>query len=439
MIKFCARLAMMFCFFASASLAFAEGFSLYEYSARGLALGGAMVARKPDASAVAFNGALLTRLPGVHAMIGFTGVSPSGKIDWREKDGSTGTTGLNDSLWAIPHAYYTHQLSDDWFLGIGEFSRFGLGFEYPHDWPGRYNIYEVSLLSGSLNPTIAWKATDKLSLAAGVELVYVSLDLKKRVRKELAQTPVGPANMEVDVNIQNAEDWSVGFNLATHYQFNEQWAAGLQYRSQVRVHAFGDAEFTYLGTSGAGAAVIPGFNQKAAAGYESSFRDGGANATVILPDSFAGGVAWTPTPELSFEIGAIWTRWSAFKSLNINMPEPLPKAQSKKHWKDVWRLNAGVEYQPLDWLTMRAGYVWDQSPMTTKYEDYLVPTSDRQIFSFGLGFQWEAWTLDLGYAYIKPKNRTYRNEQYDGGTWTVDSRTKNASTQLFSVSLGYEF
>lgn len=438
MLQFCVRLAVVFCFLFSAGVACAEGFALYEYGARGLALGGAMTARKPDPSAVAFNGALLTRLPGIHAMIGFTGVSPSGKMAWRESGGARGATELRDSLWAIPHAYYTHQISEDWFFGIGEFTRFGLGFEYPHDWPGRFNIYRVSLLSGSLNPTIAWQATDELSLAAGLEVVYVDLDLKKRVRKDVARTSAGTTSMEIDSSIRNAEDWGIGFNLAAHYQFNEQWAVGAQYRSQVRVHAYGDAEFTYLGLSGP-LASVPAVNQFARQAYDANFKNGTAHATVILPDSLAAGIAWTPVPALSVEVGAIWTRWSTFRSLNITLPDPLPKSHSPKHWKDAWRLNAGVEYQALDWLTLRAGYVWDQSPMTSRYKDYLVPTADRQIYSCGFGFQWSSWTLDLAYAYIQPKSRSYRNEQFEGGTWTVESRTRDTSTQLFSLSLGYEF
>ncbi len=436
MTKFCVRLAVLFCFFAFAGLASAEGFALYEYGARGIALGGAMTARKPDASAVAYNGALLTKLPGTHIMGGITAVAPKGKMQWANGD----STSVRDSLWALPHAYYTQQINERWFFGIGEFTRFGLGFEYPHDWPGRYNIYEVSLLSGSLNPTLAWKATDKLSLAAGVELVYVTLDLKKRVRRPLS--PGNPYNMEMDSNIQDAEALGAGFNLAGHYQFNDQWALGLQYRSQVRVHAFGEVDFSYLGVSGPDPTIPDPVSQGAAAAYNANVKDGTAHATVVLPDSISGGIAWTPIPELSLEVGATWTRWSTFNSLNIHTPQGI--SYNPKHWNDVWRLNAGIEYQALDWLTLRAGYVWDQSPMTSRYKDYLVPTSDRQIFSCGLGFQWEAWTLDLGYAYIKPKNRSYRDEPSIGGgtgalTGTMESRTKDISTQLFSVSLGYEF
>ena len=438
-VKLYALLAALGCMLGTASSATAEGFGLYEYGARGLGLGGAMMARKPDASAVAFNPALLTRLPGIHAMAGVTAVSPTGKMDWQEKDGTRGTTELRDSVWGIPHGYYTHQINEDWFFGIGEFTRYGLGFEYPHDWPGRFNIYQVSLISGSLNPVMAWKATEQLSLAAGVEIVYVNLDLKKRIKREFSGT--GGSFMEVDSNIQNADAWGVGMNVAAHYQFNDQWAVGMQYRSQVRVHAYGDAEFTYLGIKGP-AAGNAALNAMALAGYNQAFKDGTAHATVILPDSFSAGIAWTPIPELSIEAGAIWTRWSTFRSLNINLPDkmaPNNKSHNSKHWDDVWRINVGVEYDVLDWLTLRAGYVWDQSPMTEKFEDYLVPTGDRDIYSAGVGFRWDAWTLDLAYAFINPKSRSYKNDQVDGGTWTVKSKTRDAYTQLLSVSLGYTF
>ena len=429
--KFCLRLAMLACFLILAGKAHAEGFALYEYSARGVALGGSVMARKPDASVVAYNPALMTRLPGIHVMGGASAISPAGKMRTTDDFGDTEITRLKSSTWLIPHMYYTQQLNDSFTVGVGEFSRFGLGFEYPHNWPGRFNVYEVSLTSASLNPSIAWAATDKLSLAAGVEIVYVSLDLKKRARFPVV--PGGPAlgALEVDSNIQDADDVGIGFNLAGHYQFNDQWAAGLQYRSQVRVHAHGDVQYSYVNFQG-----LPGTEPVAQNVYDSVFKDGGAHATVILPDSIAGGLSWSPIPELSLEVGATWTRWSSFRALNIHLPEPIGVSNNPKHWKDTWRFNAGVEYEPLDWLALRAGYVYDQSPMTKRYADYLVPTDDRHIFSLGVGFKWDAWTLDLAYAYIMPLDRAYKASSE---THVLDSKTRDSSTNIFSLSLGYQF
>lgn len=53
------------------TVAKAEGFSLTQWSARGLALAGGMVGRADDPSAIAYNAAGITRLPGTHVMVGY--------------------------------------------------------------------------------------------------------------------------------------------------------------------------------------------------------------------------------------------------------------------------------------------------------------------------------------------------------------------------------
>ncbi|MCC8193845.1 MAG: outer membrane protein transport protein, partial [Deltaproteobacteria bacterium] len=332
-----------------------------------------------------------------------------------------------------PHMYYTHRISDRFTFGVGEFTRYGLGFEYPHNWPGRFNIYEVSLKSASVNPNIAWAVTDKLSLAAGAEIVYVNLDLKRRALVE--SDVAGLYSFEVDSNIQKASDTGLGWDAAMHYQFNDRWAFGFLYRSRVRVHAKGEVEYTMMHYQGV---PVPGLKDQVEAGYKENFRDGKAHSMVILPDSFSAGMAFSPLPELSFEFAATYTRWSSFRDLNIHVPQPVGVSTSHKHWKDVWRLGFGIEYSPLDWLTLRAGYVFDESPMPTgNNQDYLVPTNDRNIWSLGLGFRWDSWTVDLAYAFIDAKARIYHENTETG---VLRSRTHESNaTHIGSVSLGYRF
>ena len=419
--------------FAGTSLA--EGFALYEFGARGMALGGAMLARKPDASAIAYNPALIARLPGIHVMGGISSVTPVGKVDFSPAGGDKETVALKRATWLIPHLYYTHQINDSFTFGVGEFTRYGLGFEYPHNWPGRFNIYEVSLQSASLNPNIAWAVTDKLSLAAGLEILYVNLDLKKRAEVGLlapGQPPIlTPFTMEVDSNIQNASDTGLGWNAALHYQFNDQWAFGFLYRSQVRVHAKGEVEYTMVGHDSPSPQLATG-------NFDAIFRDGKAHSTVILPDSYSAGISFTPVQDLSFEIAATYTRWSSFRDLNIHLPSPIGMSGSHKHWKDVWRVGFGIEYSPLDWLTLRGGYIFDESPMPTgKNQDYLVPTKDRNIWSLGVGLHWGSWTVDLAYAYIDAQQRVYGENREIG---VQRSRTQSSNcTHTSSVSLSYRF
>lgn len=415
---------------ATCRVAAAEGFALYEYSARGVALGGATMARKADPSAVASNPALITQLQGAQVLAGVTAIMPSGKMD-TSYGGVERTSSLRENTWFVPHAYYTQQLNDDWYLGVGAFSRFGLGFKYSPSWPGRYNIYEVDLQTVSINPNIAWKATDSLSLAAGIELMQVSLDMNKKA----AIPGVSPMNFnnpnvpQVDSDINNADGTGIGVNLAGHYQFNEQWAAGVLYRSQVQQRARGENEFTVENIGG----LSPGTQ----AALRSRYQDSSARSEVIMPDSVAGGVSWTPTKDLSFEAGAIWTRWSTFRTLRIHLGEPMNTvSESKKKWDDAWRLNFGVEYAANDWLTLRAGYVYDQSPMTDDHADYLVPTDGRNIYSAGVGLKWGNFSTDLTYAYIDAKGRSYDENLAYG---VLDSKAKNAQTHMISTSLMYVF
>lgn len=427
MLKLCVRLTALFSVLLFSGNAFAEGFALYEYSARGVALGGAVVARKPDPSALAYNPSLIARLNGIHLQAGVSAITPDGKMT-TEVGGDSVTTGLKPRTWLVPHFYYTHQLSDRVTVGVGEFSRFGLGFEYPNEWPGRFNIYKVDLQTVSVTPTVAVAVTDKFSLGLGAELMYVTLDLNRRASPPL---PYGAGTLEVDSDIDNADDYSYGFNVSGHYQFNDQWAAGLVYRSQMQVRAWGDIAYSNMGSTGSPMAGVVG-NQY----YQAAFHDGNAHSEVVMPDSIAGGISWTPFPELSIEAGAVWTKWDTFHALRIHVPQPVRVSNTTKHWDDSWRFNLGVEYQPLDWLTLRAGYVYDQSPMTEAYEDYLIPSDDRDIYSLGVGFKWDACTLDLAYAYIAPRDRAYTARLDDG---VLKSKTKDTRTDIFSVTFGYEF
>jgi long-chain fatty acid transport protein len=404
--------------------AFAEGFALYDYGARGSALGGAMLARKPDASAVAHNPALLTQLPGKRAMLGLTAIATSGHVNWTV-NGQDGRTNIKDLVSPVPHAYYTQQINDDWFLGIGEFSRFGLGIGYSSNWPGRFNVYDGSTLTASVNPVVAWKATNKLSLAVGAEFLYATLDMRKRV-----EVPVAPGvSFEVDSNIRDADDLGLGFNLAAHYQFNDQWAIGLQYRSPIRITAEGDVSFAYKGPD------VPQLKDA----FHQNFKNGTVKTTVTLPDSLAGGIAFSPTPDISLEVGAIWTRWSSYDSLDIHMPEDMPTSRNPTKWKDSWRITAGLEYEALDWLTLRAGYSWEESPMSGRYADYTIPTNGRQTYAVGLGFHNEDWSVDVAYMYVQCQPRHYRdNPVQTGGTGTIDSSGTVYANEI-ALSIGYKF
>ncbi|MFW6323824.1 MAG: OmpP1/FadL family transporter, partial [Desulfovibrionales bacterium] len=108
-------------FLLVSSPVWSAGFGIYEWGARGLALGGTLVARADDPSAIAFNPAGITQLEGVQTQFGVTAIAPEVDVT-TTRDGNTVTESGKDNLWYPPHAYLSWQLSDRYWLGLGAFT-----------------------------------------------------------------------------------------------------------------------------------------------------------------------------------------------------------------------------------------------------------------------------------------------------------------------------
>ncbi len=401
-----------------ASSGHGAGFAMYEYSARGNALGGGLVGRADDPSAVAYNPAGITQLPGTSFMAGATTINPGASV---EIDGTT--YDAESKYWTPPHIYLTHQLDDTFWLGFGVYSRYGLGIEYDSDWAGRYNVYEANIQSLSLNPTLAMKVTDWLSIAAGPEIMWFDFSQKKKALF---------MGNDIDASL-DGKSWGYGAMASLHVIPADWLKLGFTYRSQVKQEVEGKVDFTKP-------AGIP-------AGF---FEDTDAKGTITLPDSYTFGVAVYPTDKLSLEFDAIYTRWSSYDELKIEYANnilggnPLGNAYvSEKDWSNVWRLQFSAEYALLDWLDLRASYVFDESPIPDAHADYMVPANDRHIFGVGTGFHiTENLNLDLAYNYLHIVERKFNptNEQTNIDKLAGSSNTfKNGNAHMYAISMAYHF
>jgi long-chain fatty acid transport protein len=406
----------------AATMAQGAGFALYEGSARGNALGGTLVGRADDPSAIFYNPAGITQLPGLQVMGGATVISP--KTDVVTTVVTPGgpadiTTETESNLWVPPHLYSTYQCTDSIWFGLGILSRFGLGTEYDDDWPGRYNIYNAVVKTLSVNPNVAYKVNDKLSLAAGVSAMWFDLDLEKKIPSD-----AGDIDQEL-----TGDDWGYGFNAAAHYKACDWMSLGISYVSQVDQDVEGDVDFT-----------------KPAGLPAEIFNDTGASGEVTLPDMLFMGVTFYPADRWSLEAGAVWSGWSSYDKFCIvcddvifvdpDTGQPVQGSTTEKNWDDVWRFQIGAEYKATDWLDLRLGYVFDESPIPDETADYLVPANDRHLYNIGCGMHWDEWILDLSYTYLYIESRSVK-ARLDDGIW--DSKFEDGHTHLFGVSLSYRF
>lgn len=430
----------------AAQSAFGAGFGLYEGSARGNALGGAMVGRADDPSALFFNPAGITQLPGIQFMAGATAILPSMDVTTTNMyDGRTITTSSEDNVWVPPHLYATYQYSDRVWFGLGVFSPFGLGTEFDSSWPGRYNNYNAVIQTLTVNPNVALKLNDRLSIAAGLELMWFDLKLENFIDGNVLLARAGVPGVKVNDPSTNLFDidqtlkgdsYGYGFNLAVHYRLLDWVSLGLSYRSQVKQHLEGDAKFDKKPSS---ALPLP---PPLAPIWDASFQNTDVSGSVILPDMLFMGVAFRPIERWSFEVGAVWNRWSTYDALTIVYDDPLvpgtsPVVSRIKDWNDTWRIQFGVEYNALPWLDLRAGYVYDQEPVTDEHVDYLVPANDSHLFNFGPGLKFGPWSLDISYTYIYITDRDVAERQISEGI--LASEYRNGNAHLFGASIGYKF
>jgi long-chain fatty acid transport protein len=405
----------------SAETAFSAGFALYEGSARANALGGTLVGRADDPSALFYNPAGITQLAGFQLMAGATTIGPKSDVVTTRRGMDT-TSETKTNLWVSPHLYSAYQCTDALWFGLGVFSRFGLGTEFDETWPGRYNNYNAVIQTSTVNPNVAFKVSERLSLAVGASWMWFDLTLEQKI--DFGATVGNPNALDVDQSLQGEGDNSgYGFNLALHYKACEWMSIGLSYVSQRRQKIKGDADFSK--PSG-----IP----------ENLFRDTKASGDIRLPDMVFVGLAFYPVDRLSLEIDGVWTRWSTYDQFTVDYEDPilpgLDRLTQDKDWNNVWRLQLGAEYQVLNWLDLRLGYVRDNCPIPAETADYLVPSDDRHVYAVGCGIHRGRWTGDLSYSYVDGENRSVAARPEEG---ILDARFEDGHAHMFGFSISRGF
>lgn len=425
-------LVLLCCLFwaCQVGLVRAEGFSLTEWSSRGLSLAGGMVGRADDPSALAYNAAGITQLPGTRVMGGFAIIAPMGTISAEMADGSSKATTTKPNVWPAPHAYITHQLNDRFWLGLGMFSRFGLGNEFSDNWVGRYNLTSVNFQTFSLVPTVAMKVSDVLSLSAGVEIMYANFAMSQQI-PSLQLTGFFPQKGPDSKLTLNGTGWGAGLHLGAHFRLTDELSLGFSYKSPVTLNIDGEVDYSRHQSN-----LLAEMNEVP------HTVDTGAHSTVHLPDSFAVGLAYKPLDNLSFEIGTVFTRWSTYDSLNIYFDSNY-QSLNQKGWRDGWNFNASVEYEPLDWLALRAG-IWHETPVTNEsHADFMVPSYGRTGVGLGAGFTWGNWTLDLAYAHLWVYDMDYGTTDAGGIRSSVSDirggNSRDTVANIYSVTVGYTF
>ena len=218
---------------AATSTALAAGFQLTEQSSLGAgrAYAGAGIVGD-DLSAVHYNPAGMTLLEGTRFQAG--GVWIGINADFDSDNGMADENGrLKGQM--IPAGYVTHQVNDKVWLGFAMTVPFGMGTEYSRDWEYGNRGTSAKIYTFDMNPNIAYKVSDFISVGAGVSVQYA----KAKLGMNIGQSGASLLHGKVE-----ADSWDWGYNLGVMLSPSDKLRFGLSYRSAIKHEADGDVKLS---------------------------------------------------------------------------------------------------------------------------------------------------------------------------------------------------
>jgi long-chain fatty acid transport protein len=394
----------------------AAGFALITQSGSGMGnayAGAAAVAE--DASTIFFNPAGMTYIEGTQIVGGLHLIKPNVEFNdqgsiggfGRPRGGEGGDTG---SLSLIPNFYYKRDISDTVKFGLGIGAPFGQNTEYDDNWVGRFQGTESEIKTININPSVAFKVSDQLSLGFGINAMWIQAELNSAVNLVASER----------TSKVKGDDWGFGYNLGAIYQITPDTRLGLAYRSKVDQNLKGDVKFSISG---------------------GPTPNGDVTAETSLPETLSFSTFTHLNDRWDLLADVTWTRWSRFRELRVLRDNGSTLSATAQNWDNTMRYSIGLNYKYSDTLKLRAGIAYDEEAMSDEFRTVRIPGNDRKWLAFGAGWQATPSTkLDIGYAHLFVSNPDIDDDQ----TGLVPSRGRvrgdyDASVDILSVQLTHNF
>ena len=257
-----------------------------------------------DASAIQFNPAGLTLLKDKQLQFGFTLNDVSAEVENLGSNAFGGTIAGPDEdgapdLAGAPNLYYVHPITDKLVAGIGLVSPFGTDTDYSDDFFGRFSGTVTNLVTIDINPSIAYKVNDVISIGGGFSIQTADVTLDSRI-------PLGPASGDGSFE---ADGDSVGFgvNVGITVDLPDSSRLGFSVRSGITHDIDADTVFD-----------LPASNPLSAFGGEF-----GADAEFESPATAYLAYLKPITSDYFITGGIRWTQWNPLKKSGSSLMMPV--------------------------------------------------------------------------------------------------------------------
>ncbi|HUX30295.1 MAG TPA: porin [Thiobacillus sp.] len=226
-------------------------------------------------------------------------------------------------------AFQSELLGPDFTIGIGAYPISGGGVDFPADAfkLGNTNAAIVSSrMSLRIGPSIAYKASDNLSLGAGVSLVVNQMSAKGFDR-----TVIPPKSLNYPTDVA----YGASFVLGTTYKINDRTNFGAAYTSRSYTE---DLQW--------------------------NMDDGKWGLSFEDPQTVAIGISYRPSEKLQLEADLKWVDYSGVRTSSVLYgPTAAKDIYIAYGWDDQYVLGLGAKYRLSDRYTLLAGYNFGNSPL----------------------------------------------------------------------------
>jgi long-chain fatty acid transport protein len=385
--------------------------------------------------------------------VGSTAINPRGHFT----NSTTGTVStLNVRYYPVPNVYYKGTFAGGRAAaGFGLFAPYGLTSDWPTTSEGRFLAYKSVVQGIYMQPTIAFKASDKVAVGLGVDITRTGVELRQRL--DLAPIPitgttftfgtlpVGPVPKGTDfADVQlKGHAWHAGVNVGVVAKASDKVSLGARWLSGQRVDIT-NGTVTYsqiqtglttspllgpvLGGKSIDALVAPNF----AAGGRLSNQT--ATTSIPLPDQFVAGIAVQATPKVLALVDYQFVRWSMFDSLVVT--QSIAGTQTTvENFGNTSGVRFGVDYAVTPTTSVRAGADIHGAAEPAENVTPLLPEGSRVEIAGGVGHKFGAARLDAYYMYLHQGDRAGRTVAPGSG----NNGTYAFMSHLFGVTLAFAF
>lgn len=262
-------------------------------------------------------------------------------------------------------------------------------------------------------PTLAWNASDRLSLGIAVNIDYQQVSFEQRIRDD-----VTGARFNFDLG-RSANAFGWGLSVGLLYDLGDRVTIGASYKSKQR---FSELEYNLragdIDTTLVGGMAFPG---------------GTYVLDLDFPQQAAVGVAWSAGEQWILSADLKWIEWSdTMGALQVDGPDGYDFVMDPG-WDDQLVYAVGVEFQVNERFALRGGFNYAESPIDeqTAASNLILPGIVEEHYTFGMDYRFTRWEVAFHCIYA-PENSITAANGFPGTQIRLEERS-------LGINLGYRW